>query len=449
MRIIIFLFLFASITSCNNPEKATIQIKVKEEAVNDSIFIKELITERILAKACYCDTVLNINIPYNYYQLFSVSSSHTENTLVSALKNGVNKIYQLDNQEFRSINSPIDSLSEYLWKSTNEMFGTHGELIFNSSTPEQVKSLFDSLIVARDGIIIQYNHQIDKDGINLLKNQNRFRAYSFLYYYGRNLKNIEPNSEFYSFQNSIDHESIYNISGPNNSIYKFEIEYLREHGEIKDISRFLDYIDHRTVSSLVRDLYRVIYLKGIVESPSYWKKHQTLLDKPGFDEMIARESGNYYFSLLQNTNESISLTKKGKPAYNFKAYDQNNNQIMLSDFKGKYVFIDTWASWCGPCISQRPNLIKMAEEMKGKNIVFLLASVDKNENKWKKYITTKDNPENVIDVKIPADDIDNFRDQFFIPSIPRYILIGPDGKIINPDLPSPSNSLKEKLTILI
>ena len=122
----------------------------------------------------------------------------------------------------------------------------------------------------------------------------------------------------------------------------------------------------------------------------------------------------------------------------------------LSDFKGKYVYIDVWATWCGPCIAEIPFLKKVEEKYEGKNIAFVSISVDvqKDFEKWKKFVEDKQ----LVGIQLFADKNWNsdFIKSFGINSIPRFILIDPSGKVVSADAARPSDSkLSEQLDALL
>jgi thiol-disulfide isomerase/thioredoxin len=75
-------------------------------------------------------------------------------------------------------------------------------------------------------------------------------------------------------------------------------------------------------------------------------------------------------NLITNAIEIRRKTGKGKEAYNFTVSDRNGTKHQLSDYKGKYVLIDVWATWCKPCRSEISFLQKLEEDYSGKPIVF-------------------------------------------------------------------------------
>ncbi len=84
--------------------------------------------------------------------------------------------------------------------------------------------------------------------------------------------------------------------------------------------------------------------------------------------------------------EAESPVAVGKPAPDFTLSDVSKNEVSLSSLKGKYVLIDFWASWCGPCRAESPNMVKLYEKYKGPNFEILGVSLDGDDKLWKEAI---------------------------------------------------------------
>lgn len=127
--------------------------------------------------------------------------------------------------------------------------------------------------------------------------------------------------------------------------------------------------------------------------------------------------------------------KAGEQAPDFTYQDVNGKSYSLADFAGKYVYLDMWATWCGPCKKEIPFLKTLEEKMHGKNIVFVSLSVDKNKEQWVEFL--KNNKMTGIQLHNGGDRA--LSEAFDVKFIPRFILIGPDGKVVNPTAERPSS----------
>lgn len=137
--------------------------------------------------------------------------------------------------------------------------------------------------------------------------------------------------------------------------------------------------------------------------------------------------------------ESLKNTKVGMPAYDSEFLDVNGGLHRISEFKGKLLYVDFWATWCGPCKAEIPHLAKLVEHYKGNDKVqFISVSVDENVDAWKKMIA-KDNPQWPQFIASKEQHAKISKD-WGIVGIPRFLLINVDGTINNADAIRPSDS---------
>ena len=181
----------------------------------------------------------------------------------------------------------------------------------------------------------------------------------------------------------------------------------------------------------------------------------SMIDGKGFDETLVKMLRPSFDQeekfLLDYYNQKVAAKKmEGIASPSFDYENHKGGKTKLEDLRGKYVYIDVWATWCGPCIAEIPHLKKVEAKYHGKNIEFVSISVDteKDYEKWKKMVVSKE----LGGIQLFADKnwTSDFIKAYGINAIPRFILIGPDGKVIKADAARPSSaSLTELLDSLV
>ncbi len=136
-----------------------------------------------------------------------------------------------------------------------------------------------------------------------------------------------------------------------------------------------------------------------------------------------------------NTSKKVAIVTSPKFT-NYENYDGSTTS--LDDLKGKYVYVDVWATWCPPCVKEIPHLQKVEKKYHSKNIAFVSISVDneKAKGKWKKMIKDR----KMGGIQLFAGKDKTFTNGYKINGIPRFILIDPQGNIVNANAPRPSNT---------
>ena len=141
---------------------------------------------------------------------------------------------------------------------------------------------------------------------------------------------------------------------------------------------------------------------------------------------------------LYNKMSKISKGEKSVP-FNYK--DINGKAVKLEDLKGKYIYIDLWATWCTPCVAEIPYLQKLEKEFHGKNIYFVSISSDQNTEKWEKKVRK----DNLGGIQLIMGEDKSFKKAYQISGIPRFILLDPDGRIVEANCTRPSNPKTREL----
>lgn len=135
--------------------------------------------------------------------------------------------------------------------------------------------------------------------------------------------------------------------------------------------------------------------------------------------------------------------KKGEMAADFTYPDRNGKLVSLSDFRGKVVLVDVWATWCGPCRAEIPHLVKLEKEMEGKDVVFIGVSIDqkKDHRKWLEVLEQ----EGLSGVQLFAGVSPQIMKDYKFTTIPRFMVFDREGKVVSTNSPRPSNPELKKL----
>lgn len=165
-----------------------------------------------------------------------------------------------------------------------------------------------------------------------------------------------------------------------------------------------------------------------------------------YHAFMAYSTNEAHRSKMTNIYTMLKRVAPGSPSPKFTRYENfAGGTSSIDDFKGKYLFIDVWATWCGPCVYQFPFLDTVKKEYHEKNIQFVALSIDKpiDHNKWQEYVR-----ENKLGgVQLLADNAfeSRFIQDYNIRAIPRFILIDPRGNIVTSNAPRPSDKELRKL----
>ncbi len=145
---------------------------------------------------------------------------------------------------------------------------------------------------------------------------------------------------------------------------------------------------------------------------------------------IFKVSGNQIFKKKFADSALFQELSSLKTIHDISLLNPAGTKTSFSEFKGNYILVDFWGSWCGPCFANIPALKKLMSDMKDEPIQFVSVSLDRDVDSWKKSMTKHNFP------GINLFDEDGLLSTFFkVLWVPRYVIISPDGTVANIDAP--------------
>ncbi len=214
-----------------------------------------------------------------------------------------------------------------------------------------------------------------------------------------------------------------------NALYA-EYQNAKTDAEKADVERRYDSIDNKQTEFVKQ--YVITHGNSVITPFIITRELLYYIDLPELEKLTNSISpelkDNKYTQKLYDRVDLLRSLQPGNPAPEFSQNDTVDNLVNLSDFRGKYVLIDFWASWCVPCRKANPTVVEMYKKYSPKGFTVLGVSLDNNKQRWMQAIKA----DGLLWTQVSS--LEGWKNPvaklYGVNSIPHAILIDPDGKIV-------------------
>lgn len=228
-----------------------------------------------------------------------------------------------------------------------------------------------------------------------------------------------------------DYSELVNKSIMNKFVKENGAKALETMPVVDRLTKMFALIDANITNAEVRDYLKENVLIEDLSYGEFWKLSDLV------NTFFAECQTVGYKNIIEKLYNQKMLLAPGKPAPLFKYNDINGKEYSLESLKGKLVYIDFWATWCGPCRHELPFLEEVEKAYEGKKVTFISMSMDDDMFAWDKMVKEK----KMKGLQLHADGAWNstVAKDYQIKGIPTFVLIDENGLIISPAAPRPSS----------
>ncbi|WP_447642070.1 MULTISPECIES: TlpA family protein disulfide reductase [Chitinophagaceae] len=388
---------------------------------------------------------------------------YTESDIFLVQTNKYQTSYVLHPKE--NISITLDSLDNAVLAIPNDSI-RNNELNFIRELNERSQLPFYKITQLRSSLISKDYKEVDRlykqeynDNLTFLETykkyhiisnnyENKIRAYFASHLYATQLVFIGMKSKdkvstcYYNYLDSLE-EIIIKKPQYKDDFWFNQLQYvfLKYKYRLKKNEEYADSIYFSTKSNL-KGISKDRILFFILKDELNKKSNRNKILFKDFKDTNTDDDYNNYISGMYDDSD---ITHVSSSSTSTQTLDNLNNfDSLTSKFKGNAIYIDIWASWCAPCRREMPYSAALREKYKNKEVVFIYISTDLDKLAWKKAcIEEKLEGNNSFVLSNNFNSM--FANKYKIKTIPRYMLIGKDGKMITSDAPRPSDKILEEL----
>lgn len=381
-------------------------------------------------------------------QLFSLNISRTQT--LAYLAPGDSSYVEFDvtaQSDGPAFSADLKSVQKniLLRKSILQVFTSQWRSVFALEYNE-FKSKLDTvelkLMTALDSISEDYREIYELEKLRIFFTiQNFLAKYPEYYSYVLGREKKVDSLNYYAFLDKINFNHEYLMFDEYvdllNTYLQIKFEHQTNYNEIssyvsqKRVLTEFSFIDSLITNQTVRDYLKMSKLMEEIEYGEFYE----------LTDIVQNYLNNCQTLKYKEKVSSKFCTKMilapGKPAPVFRYSDINGKEYSLEDFRGNLVYIDFWATWCGPCRYELPYLKTLEKDYHSKKVVFVSISLDDNKSAWEKMVKEQD----MKGVQLYGEGAWNsfVAKSYQIRGIPTFFLIDASGSILKPNAPRPSS----------
>jgi len=290
----------------------------------------------------------------------------------------------------------------------------------------------------------------------------------------KTVNNLKPSDDFLDMQRKLlrlkmlqlldyQYPQVFKVHYPNDTLkYPKEVDELRKKAPLNDPSllysdEYIQFLSnyYRNASQAYNDsmMYSYVLQKfpaGKTRNIFLFRSLSELISR--VSDSVRRENFISQFGVnisaprllaaLKEKNRTLNTMKRGKPAPEIHAETLSGEPFLLSSLKNRFIVLDIWATWCGPCKKEAPYFKELAESMTSENLAFVSLSIDEKKSDWK--IQTHGKGSKILQLWA-TNAAEEMTKNYNVEYIPRFILIDDKGRIVNAQMPNPSNPEFEQI----
>jgi thiol-disulfide isomerase/thioredoxin len=435
------------LSACTSKKPKTVELngQLKNYSNNYALLISEgLIDSIVVAEDGSFTKIVELYTPA-YYNL-RVGRLNT--TLFLSPKSSLSVTIDMDNPtEIPVFKGNTASINSYIFNAKLIFRGLFNDFKGLYSSPQDV--FIEKLDSVKSEIFSLLNEsQIDdKQFKELERSRIEYSFMGVMYDYPNNYalfttEEVLPDFKDFYFIDKLDlsNSKHLNIQEYENLIYKHFQKIYKDvtrdeknkgKSEFEKLIIYFEKIDSLVSDSKIRD-----YLKHstIIETIQ-WGSYEVA--KNIVEYYVKNAKTESYRKLVENSFEMRMLLAPGQPAPEFTLPGIDANNYSLSDFRGKLVYIDFWATWCSPCRAEIPHLKTLKEAYTDKPVVFIAISLDENRSAWENMVKSQE----LKGYQLHAEKAwqSEVATNYQIRGVPTFVLIDGAGNIIEYNSPRPSN----------